>query len=659
MPTASARPPSPWGDYSQSPNTGPAPADPETPELGDPCAPPPPPRRRLRGYAIDPSLATRLDTAPISQVHYSVRWEPGLQPGPVGEYLEVVDVDPASQCFYAPVDLNHPHVLAQDGLPPSEGNPQFHQQMAYAVAMTTIEHFERALGRRAFWRGRQVRLPSGKTDWQFVEKLRVYPHALRAANAYYSPEHIALLFGYFPSTDDRGSGEYPRGLVFTCLSHDVVAHETTHALLDGFHEHFLAPTNEDVLAFHEAFADIVALFQHFSFPEVLTHQIAQTRGDLASENLLVKLAMQFGLASGLHGALRDAIGRWDEATGRWVPQVPDPTALDRVKEVHARGAILVAAVFDAFVAIYQRRTRDLMRIASEGTGVLRPGALHPDLVGRLAQEAARAATQALRICLRALDYCPPVDLTFGDYLRALITADMDLVPDDANGYRVAFIDAFRRRGIYPPDVRTLSPDSLRWPRPTDDPALSAADRHTLQGFVGAIGLRDSIARLRYLTRRKDIWDAMHGLRRDLHQSIDGTLAKARLLQNITGLALTGEDIPDGVRRSRDGTPSFQVYAVREALRQRDDGEVLNQAFITLLQNITPDDHGAPLMCGCTLVINLDTGTVDCVVRKGVRDAGRLARIQQFRAEGAANASLADTYFRTFGEPFAAMHRHGA
>ena len=38
-----------------------------------------------------------------------------------------------------------------------------------------------------------------------------------------------------------------------------VVQDLTHALLDGFHEHFMEATNPDVLAFHEAFADIVAL----------------------------------------------------------------------------------------------------------------------------------------------------------------------------------------------------------------------------------------------------------------------------------------------------------------------------------------------------------------------------------------------------------------
>ena len=283
----------------------------------------------------------------------------------------------------------------------------------------------------------------------------------------------ALLFGYFPALDDPNSGQFPGGMVFTCLSQDVVAHETTHALLDGFHEHFMEATNPDVLAFHEAFADIVALFQHFTFPEVLSHQIARTRGDLSSENLLAQLASQFGRARGTHGALRDAIGRYDTAQKKWVKHVVDATELSRTMEVHARGAILVAAVFDAFLSIYRERTRDLLRLASGGTGVLPDGDLHPDLVGRLAQEAAKAASHVLNMCIRALDYCPPIDLSFGEYLRALITADMDLMAEDQHGYRVAFIEAFRRRGIYPHDVRTLSSDNLRWARPGEDPRAGA------------------------------------------------------------------------------------------------------------------------------------------------------------------------------------------
>jgi hypothetical protein len=38
--------------------------------------------------------------------------------------------------------------------------------------------------------------------------------------------------------------------------------------------------------------------------------------------------------------------------------------------------------------------------------------------------------------------CPPVDLRFGDFLRAMITADHDLVPDDPFGYREAIVMRF-------------------------------------------------------------------------------------------------------------------------------------------------------------------------------------------------------------------------
>src|SRR5207302_2916468 len=141
-------------------------------------------------------------------------------------------------------------------------------------------------------------------------------------------------------------------------------------------------------------------------------------------------------------------------------------------EAHQLGAVLVAAVFDAFLHIYKRRTADLLRLATGGSGVPPTGEISTDLISRLSHEASKVAGHILNICIRALDYCPPVDLYFGEYLRALITADMDLMPEDEHGYRVAFIEAFRRRGIYPRDVRTLSEDSLRWTRPAEDPIFN-------------------------------------------------------------------------------------------------------------------------------------------------------------------------------------------
>ena len=58
--------------------------------------------RKLRIFAFDPGLAAQFDTAGIGEITINViRGERNLQPGPVGEYIEVVDADPASGVFYS------------------------------------------------------------------------------------------------------------------------------------------------------------------------------------------------------------------------------------------------------------------------------------------------------------------------------------------------------------------------------------------------------------------------------------------------------------------------------------------------------------------------------------------------------------------------------
>jgi hypothetical protein len=160
--------------------------------------------------------------------------------------------------------------------------------------------------------------------------------------------------------------------------------------------------------------------------------------------MLGELAQQFGMALGMRGALRSAIGGINPETIRWELHKPDPQKLAAATEPHDRGGIFLAAVFSAFLEIYKMRSADLFRIATNGTGVLREGAIHPDLVLRLAQEAAAAAESILTMCIRGLDYCPPVDLDFGTYLRGVITGDSEIWPQEQYNYRVAFAEAFRQ-----------------------------------------------------------------------------------------------------------------------------------------------------------------------------------------------------------------------
>jgi hypothetical protein len=413
--------------------------------------------RRLQIYSYDPMLAQTLDRVGPATVTVAIRYEP-VGPGPSGHRVQVVDFDGANQeegrgapCFYRPVDLDGDDRLLslQDGLAPTEADPRFHQQMTYAVAMRVFEAFDRGLGRRL--RPRRGRL-------------RMFPHAFRGPNAYYDSKLGAVLFGYFNAAQESVGANLPGQMVYTCLSHDIIAHETTHAVVDRLRSGFMDGTNEDLAGFHEAFADIVAIFLHFTLPGLLAETIAWTRTRLTNPTPFVQLAEQFGHATGQQGALRTAIDR------------PDPTLYTRTHEPHERGSILVAAVFEAFMTIYQRRIADLLRLATGGRGVLPAGALHPDLVNRVAREATRTASQVLDMCIHAFDFLPVVDATYGDFLRALVTADRELDREGADGLRTAFVDAFRRRGIYPTGVLSLAEDALVWERrPVDDELPMVAD----------------------------------------------------------------------------------------------------------------------------------------------------------------------------------------
>jgi hypothetical protein len=619
-----------------------------------------PPFRRLRVFAFDPLLSTQLDTQSINQITLRVPWEDKLLPGPVGEYLDVHDFDPEEAKTHEPVDLDHPHLLATDGLPPSDGNMRFHQQMVYAVAMMTIQHFEHALGRKALWAPNLNR--TGVTPKsEFVQRLRIYPHGLPGdRNAFYSPDRKAIYFGYFQASLENPGRNLPGGMVYTCLSHDVIAHEVTHALLDGIHQRFVEPSNVDALAFHEAFADIVAIFQHFTFTDVLRHQIGRTRGNLTDQNLLSQLAVQFGEAIGTGGALRDALAK------------PDPMAIQKILAPHKRGAILVAAVFDAFLSIYNRRSTDLMRIATGGSGILPAGELHPDLVNRLAKEASKSAEHVLAMCIRALDYCPPVDINFGTYLRALITADSELIHDDDLGYRLAVTEAFRRRGIFPTHVRSLSPDNLIW-QSADDPTgglITDSIKESGKDLLRRLNQWNlSASRERVFQDARNLRGYLHGIFAKLHNS-----EKIKEFEMSSGLAMTKE-APWSIPRSKeDGFPSFEIHSVRPARRVGPDGQLLQSLIVEITQRrhayLDParqqqadlgelsdselEQSDFIFRGGCTLIYDLETANLKYCIKKSIYSNERLERQRALLGGSSGKSNLA--YFSQ-GEPFAMLHEN--
>ena len=423
--------------------------------------------RPLTIVAQDPSVLDRHGRPLLTSVDVPAE---ELAPGPSGYRVRVVDYDASTGTLYAPLREG---IHLGGFIDPYEGksfdqlleDPQFHQQNVYAIAMRVLGRFETALGRRV--------------SWQFdTHQLKIVPHAFREANAFYSRDHEALMFGYF-AAQKRTQPSHPHDRVYTCLSHDIVAHETTHALLDGVRRRFLYPSAPDQAAFHEGFADIVAILSVLSVSQLVEEvllrgdnkevvisvdkddrefkpkSLRSLRSDIELIAPLVSLADQMGSALGTSSrkALRASLDI-----------EPDKTALTKqtFQEPHRRGELLVAAVMRAVMKIAKQRAlsvgvegkeQDTRRVSAK----------------QLAECYAKAARDVLTVCIRGLDYLVPVHVSFHDYLAAILTADFELVGNDSKyGYRKRLLESFHAYGIGSvSDDRTgvlESVDDTRWLR---------------------------------------------------------------------------------------------------------------------------------------------------------------------------------------------------
>ena len=518
--------------------------------------------RRLRVLAFDPSLATRIATASFNEITVAIPWEE-LAPGPVGEYIEVVDVDPASGVFYYPVDLDDPHLLARDGLAPSESNPQFHQQMVYAVAMTTIQHFERALGRKALWADRRV--------WQAKAK---YDRAVRATAAHLSaraarPQRLLLAreegaaLRLLPGRRRRTRTTH-RGRSSSRVSRTTSSR--TRRRMPFSTAFIRASTSRRTVTSRPSTRRSPTSWRSSSTSPIRPSSRARSGAPAAISTARASSDSSRSSSGGRPDAARRCATPWAASTrrpGKWKPRLPDPHALDSTLGAHDRGAILVAAVFRAFLLIYRARTADLFRIATQGTGTLPEGEIHPDLTARLAQEAARCADRVLQMCIRAIDYCPPVDITFGGFLRGVITADLDFSPEDRESFRIVFIESFREWGIYP--TRHLEHGSRR-ARLAD--GRGADQRAAADGSLQHLPdeLRGNLGELRATSfapveSRERPLRRVEGPRRDfarcLHDwLLEGDSSRSRLRAHLRARDRSTK-APSTVARRQDGGPAVE------------------------------------------------------------------------------------------------------
>jgi hypothetical protein len=210
------------------------------------------------------------------------------------------------------------------------------------------------------------------------------------------------------------------------LYRDLVAHEVTHAILDGYRPHYADPdATLDEHALHEGVADVVAMLSVFSSTNRVAQQIDASAlalgGSAESDDTLLASGL-FGVADGLYS--RQALRR--SMTGS------TPADWRAEREPHHRGEILVRALMDTVMATWQAR-------------MSQPGGRSSSF--QVAEAGARSGRQVLRMLIRGIGYMPPVDATFEDLVRGVLAADMAVIPDDEWDYRGVLRSAFARLRI--------------------------------------------------------------------------------------------------------------------------------------------------------------------------------------------------------------------
>lgn len=474
-----------------------------------------------------------------------------LSAGPSGYRVTVIDYDVTANALYAPLKLesgleeDYPDPYANASDKEILEDPRFHAQNAYAIVMRILARFELALGRRVPW---------GSDGHQ----LHVAPHAFAEPNAFYSREDRGLFFGYFEGTL---SGRKPGQRIYTSLAHDIVAHETTHALLDGLRRRFLEPSSPDQAAFHEGFADVVALLSVFSLKDIVGAVLDGKPGDrLIDAKFLTPDALVDSALLGLADEMgQELAGIRGEALRRSVKLVPGRDHIDAeaFQEEHRRGELLVAAMLRSFLDIWVARLQKV--------GTISRGKKDRSLV---VEEGAKAADHLLTMAIRAIDYCPPVDLSFSAYLSALLTVDREVVPDDRYGYREALLRNFEGYGIGPSGS---ADDDGTWRRSDRDMVYSRTHFDSM--------LRDEEEMFRFVWENRvalnlgeDGYIEVQSVRPSTRIAPDGFVLRETIAEYVQMLTLQAEelqevgvDIPEGMEPWRNvtlfggGTLVFDEY----------------------------------------------------------------------------------------------------
>jgi len=372
-------------------------------------------------FLQDPYVAQKIPSMGPNSVYLD--WEPGFSDGPTSERIAVVDYDVDSNKLVKPAakwDDKKRCFIGGDNLPidVSTESACFRQVNVWAIVHDTLSLFQhpKVMGRFI--------------PWAFEgNRIIVVPNAGYASNALYDRSSKSLQFyrfGYEPNE------------MYTCLSHDIVAHETGHAILDGIRPFYNEISSIQTSSFHEFLADITSIITALRFNEVRYEVVLQTGGNLDKVNFVGDLAEILGEYNGelFEGELQT------RSYLRTAHNNLTMSYLNNNWSCHDCSKVLTGALYEILSKITRKQMelQDLIRkqIALKD---------EKEKANSVVEVLWEAITHFTRIALRALDFCPPVDIQFIDYAKALLRADEIAFPVDALNYRKIIREVFHNRGI--------------------------------------------------------------------------------------------------------------------------------------------------------------------------------------------------------------------
>lgn len=351
--------------------------------------------------------------------------QPFFLDGPVAERVAVLDFDPASAELTRGVHYNKgkkrgwfEDELARDirDYPEEEiYSPAFMQASAFATVLKTLDLFDEKRGM-----GRPL-------TWAFnAPQLFVIPRAGEMANAYYQRDSHSIQFFFFPSQKKKGKK------IYSCLSRDIVAHETGHAIIDGIAPYLMDSASPQSLAIHEALADIIAMLVAFSSHNLTRCVLDSQNGSIRKVSALSTIAEEFGQAHGRRQGLRNLLNRKNLN-----PQ--DKKNYVGRTEPHELSEVLSGALYNLMVNIHETLKNEY-KDAPEFRDMPDP------LFSASGKALGKAVYRFIRFVFRALDYLPVGCASFTDLGRAMIAADKIAYPR-ASQMRDWIRDEFLRRRI--------------------------------------------------------------------------------------------------------------------------------------------------------------------------------------------------------------------